>query len=159
MLPFTPEQRAAWLNTIDTRMSSAAMLVEDTAGRVLTIKNTYKSYWTLPGGVVDARESPLAAALRELQEETSLVLTPDEVQFAWVANRTSQEAVSYQFVFMAKQPIDTTQQTIVLDPVEVHEYAWVTREQVHSQDRNYGQAIVAWADNDGLGYREFEFRP
>jgi 8-oxo-dGTP pyrophosphatase MutT (NUDIX family) len=37
---------------------------------------TYKSYWEIPGGVVEAGESPYAAAVRELEEELGLAVQP-----------------------------------------------------------------------------------
>jgi 8-oxo-dGTP pyrophosphatase MutT (NUDIX family) len=39
----------------------------------------HSSQWALPGGRCDAGETPVAAALRELQEELGLELEPDDV--------------------------------------------------------------------------------
>jgi 8-oxo-dGTP pyrophosphatase MutT (NUDIX family) len=51
---------------------AATVLYFDDAGRVLVVEPTYKPYWELPGGAVDADESPYAAALREVREELAL---------------------------------------------------------------------------------------
>jgi 8-oxo-dGTP diphosphatase len=45
------------------------VLFRDAAGRVLLVKPTYKNGWEIPGGYVDAGESPRAAAAREVKEE------------------------------------------------------------------------------------------
>lgn len=52
------------------------MLFTDEAGRVLLVEPTYKDYWEIPGGAVDADESPYAAARREVKEELGLDRTP-----------------------------------------------------------------------------------
>jgi 8-oxo-dGTP pyrophosphatase MutT (NUDIX family) len=39
---------------------------------VLIVQPTYKPYWELPGGAVDADELPYAAACREVKEELGL---------------------------------------------------------------------------------------
>lgn len=48
---------------------AAGVLFRDTAGRVLLVEPTYKPNWEIPGGAVEADESPWAAAARELAEE------------------------------------------------------------------------------------------
>ena len=52
---------------------SAGALIFDPAGRLLILKPTYKSGWTIPGGVMEADgESPWEACRREVREETGL---------------------------------------------------------------------------------------
>ncbi|GAA3937281.1 NUDIX hydrolase [Actinomadura viridis] len=55
-----------------TRGAAAALLLDD-LGRVLLVKPTYKEGWFLPGGVIEEGESPLAACVRECEEELGLV--------------------------------------------------------------------------------------
>jgi ADP-ribose pyrophosphatase YjhB (NUDIX family) len=52
---------------------SAGALIYDRAGRLLILKPTYKSGWTIPGGIMEADgESPWEACQREVREETGL---------------------------------------------------------------------------------------
>jgi ADP-ribose pyrophosphatase YjhB (NUDIX family) len=52
---------------------SAGALIFDPAGRLLILKPTYKSGWTIPGGVMEADgETPWEACQREVREETGL---------------------------------------------------------------------------------------
>ncbi|TDC22670.1 NUDIX domain-containing protein, partial [Kribbella albertanoniae] len=53
---------------------AAAVLIRDAANRVLLLEPTYKLNWELPGGIVEADESPWAAASREVVEELGLEL-------------------------------------------------------------------------------------
>jgi 8-oxo-dGTP pyrophosphatase MutT (NUDIX family) len=48
---------------------AAGVLFRDAHGRVLVVEPSYKPNWEIPGGVVEADESPWAAAVRELAEE------------------------------------------------------------------------------------------
>jgi 8-oxo-dGTP diphosphatase len=55
--------------------ASAGALVWDRKGRLLILKPTYKSGWTIPGGVVEADgETPWEACRRETREECGLDL-------------------------------------------------------------------------------------
>jgi ADP-ribose pyrophosphatase YjhB (NUDIX family) len=51
----------------------AGVLLTDEDGRMLLVEPTYKDYWEIPGGSVEADESPHAAAVREIVEELGLV--------------------------------------------------------------------------------------
>jgi len=53
--------------------ASAGALIFDEKGRVLILKPTYKSGWTIPGGQMEADgETPWEACKREALEETGL---------------------------------------------------------------------------------------
>jgi 8-oxo-dGTP pyrophosphatase MutT (NUDIX family) len=83
MLP--PDQYVASLNR--KRMAASAFL-RDMSGRVLIVDPTYKPTWDLPGGAVEAEESPHAACRREVAEELGLDRPPGRVLAVdWVPSR------------------------------------------------------------------------
>ena len=55
---------------------AAGVLYVDDQDRVLIVEPTYRDHWNLPGGVVEANESPYAAARREIGEELGLDRAP-----------------------------------------------------------------------------------
>jgi 8-oxo-dGTP diphosphatase len=63
---------ADYTATLPRKRMGAGVLFFDTAGRVLLVEPTYKPYWEIPGGAVEAGESPRDAAARELKEELGL---------------------------------------------------------------------------------------
>jgi 8-oxo-dGTP diphosphatase len=55
---------------------SAGALIFDQAGRLLILRPTYKSGWTIPGGVMEADgETPWQACRREVLEECGIEVT------------------------------------------------------------------------------------
>lgn len=48
---------------------ATGVLFRDVQGRVLLVEPSYKPNWEIPGGAVEADESPWAAVARELTEE------------------------------------------------------------------------------------------
>ena len=55
---------------------SVGALVTNPTGELLIVKPGYRDGWLLPGGIVDANESPAEALKRELMEELGLALVP-----------------------------------------------------------------------------------
>jgi 8-oxo-dGTP diphosphatase len=62
----------AWRNSRPRKRMGASVLIRDEEGRVLLVEPTYKATWELPGGSVEADESPRAACAREVAEELGL---------------------------------------------------------------------------------------
>lgn len=54
-------------------------------GRTLLVYERKRECWELPGGGIDEGESPRAAAVRELREETCQLIDPAELCFAGFA--------------------------------------------------------------------------
>lgn len=73
-----PGTREGLIGTINallpTKRVIAHALIRDPDGRVLLCEQTIKPAWDLPGGVVDADESPMQAVVREVREELDLDL-------------------------------------------------------------------------------------
>nr|WP_203771446.1 NUDIX hydrolase [Actinoplanes nipponensis] len=66
----------------------AALLLRDRDDRILLVEPTYKPDWELPGGVVEADESPRDAAAREITEELGLTVVPGRLLVVdWVPPR------------------------------------------------------------------------
>ncbi|WP_190200918.1 NUDIX domain-containing protein [Streptomyces djakartensis] len=90
------------LNAQEAKMAhprmAAGALFFDAAGRVLMVEHTYKDYWEIPGGYVETGESPLHAAVREVQEELGIkppigrLLAVD-----WAPNEAEGDKVLYLF--------------------------------------------------------------
>ncbi|MEV5987950.1 NUDIX domain-containing protein [Streptomyces sp. NPDC052051] len=53
---------------------AAGVLLFDEQDRVLLVDPTYKAGWEFPGGVVEPGEAPARAGMREVTEETGIVL-------------------------------------------------------------------------------------
>lgn len=49
---------------------TGALVVVRSGGRVLVVYNRWRAEWELPGGTIEPRETPEAAAARELREES-----------------------------------------------------------------------------------------
>jgi 8-oxo-dGTP pyrophosphatase MutT (NUDIX family) len=76
--------RRRWWRLARVRLRGCRIIAFDADGRVLLIRHSYGSgNWMLPGGGLGRGEDPLAAALRELAEETGLALAQAR-QFAEV---------------------------------------------------------------------------
>ncbi|MGX6604849.1 NUDIX domain-containing protein [Micromonosporaceae bacterium Da 78-11] len=56
------------------RVAAGALFV-DRQGAVLMVRPTYKTFWDIPGGYVEAGESPLDACTREVREELGIEVT------------------------------------------------------------------------------------
>lgn len=56
------------------RQTSCGVIVRRAAGELLLCHATGRNYWDIPKGVRDDGETSIAAALRELREETGLEL-------------------------------------------------------------------------------------
>ena len=137
------------------RVSSSAMILENSVGQALIVKANYKPYWTFPGGIIDPGETPKEGAIRETFEETGIKVAPEDVAFVAVVNRKSDITETYQFIFKTVLTPGALSE-IVLQASEIDEYALVTKEQALARGKRYGKVIEHWAKGS-QGYIEQRF--
>jgi len=74
MLVLVVEPSKTWVEGLARKAMASGALIRDAGGRVLLVEPAYKATWEIPGGMVEAGESPAAACGRELLEELGLPL-------------------------------------------------------------------------------------
>jgi 8-oxo-dGTP pyrophosphatase MutT (NUDIX family) len=67
---------ADWHASLAGVPTCSGLLLFGPGQTLLMVKPTYKSWWEIPGGVVEAGESPGDACRREVHEELGLTLRP-----------------------------------------------------------------------------------
>src|SRR5215213_9900677 len=76
--PYVRELRAR-VGTMRLLLPSASAHVFDAAGRLLLVRQREGRVWSTPGGLIEPDERPADAAVRELWEETGLLLRPERL--------------------------------------------------------------------------------
>lgn len=112
--------------TLPRKRMAAGALFFDTAGRVLLVEPTYKDHWEVPGGVVEADESPHAAVRRELREELDLSWPIGELLgLDWVPPRPGRTE-GLMMIFDGGVLPDEQVAGIALAPDELRSWAFCT---------------------------------
>ena len=107
------------------RMGAAALLCDD-MDRMLLVEPTYKDYWEIPGGGVEADESPHAAVERELKEELGLPVQLGRLLVVdWVPPRPGRTEGLMSVFDGGILTVDQTAR-IQLPAEELRSWAWCT---------------------------------
>ncbi|MDT3395765.1 NUDIX hydrolase [Streptomyces sp. B1866] len=98
--------------TFETIRYTADIVIVDTSGRVLLIErewDPYRGHWALPGGHVDPGETSLAAAVRELEEETAVRVPAGDLRLigVWDAPRRDPRGRYVTAAYLAVVPAGT----------------------------------------------------
>jgi ADP-ribose pyrophosphatase YjhB (NUDIX family) len=102
---------------------SAGALLFDPAGRLLILKPTYKSGWTIPGGVMEADgETPWDACRREVLEECGIEIRRGRLACMDFRRPRPGRTGGVRFLFDCGQVGDQALAGIVLQPEEISEY-------------------------------------
>ncbi|HEX9064017.1 MAG TPA: NUDIX hydrolase [Streptosporangiaceae bacterium] len=110
--------------------ASAGALIYDRRGRLLILKPTYKSGWTIPGGVMEADgESPWQACRREVAEECGLIVRRGRLAAVDFRRPRPGRPGGVRFLFDCGALSDAELATVVLQPEEISEHRLVKPEQ------------------------------
>jgi bis(5'-nucleosidyl)-tetraphosphatase len=108
------------------------------------------SYWDFPKGNVEAGEDTLDAALREVEEETTL--TPKDLKFKWGKQSKESEKYKKGKKFAVYFVAETNEKEITL-PIseelgrpEHDEFKWITYKEAKKLVTNRIDKVLDWAN-------------
>jgi 8-oxo-dGTP pyrophosphatase MutT (NUDIX family) len=103
--------------------ASAGALIFDRKGRLLILKPTYKSGWTIPGGVIEADgETPWQACVREVKEECGLMIRTGRLACVDFRGPRPGRPGGMRFLFDCGQLDSAALSAVVLQSAEIAEY-------------------------------------
>lgn len=112
--------KKAFQQTLPKKRMSAGMLLLDEQGYLLVVEPTYKDTWEIPGGVVEANESPREAVIREVAEELGLQCEPVRLLGVDYSGETENRLESLNFIFLGPPLTAELMAAIRLPEEELH---------------------------------------
>jgi bis(5'-nucleosidyl)-tetraphosphatase len=130
----------------DVMLSAGVIVVTRQNSELRYLLLRVYNYWDFPKGIVEPDEIPLAGAIREVREETTL----DDLSFRW--GEDFRETPVYRNNKIARYYVAETQRLDVELPVteelghpEHDEYRWLTYAETRKRLPARVQPILDWA--------------
>lgn len=122
-------------------------------------KKKFPGFWSVPGGHIDEGEDPLAAAIREVREETGIAILPKDIKLKIVAlhHHIDRHEIYVAFSFAVRLP-EKPEKLIVSEEGET---SWIdkdiamTKENVFPPVKYYFKRILN--DEPGILYNYSEW--
>ncbi|MEP7036020.1 MAG: NUDIX hydrolase [Actinomycetota bacterium] len=135
---------------LPTKRVIAQGLIRNSANEILLCELTYKKEWDLPGGVVDPRESPAQAVIREIREELQVEVSPRSLAAVnWLTPwRGWDDAMLFVFDLGVDDDVASQAQ---LEPRELLSLHWCTLEAVGRHAAPYVTRMLRRLAQDAKG--------
>lgn len=117
--------RADFYNSLPRKRSAVGVLIFRDE-KILVLEPTYKPNWLVPGGVVEASESPFEAAIRECQEEIGHKVEITKFLCADYKRGNPEIGDAVHFLFLGKLG---TNSEIKIDEKEIKRSVWLSPEE------------------------------
>jgi 8-oxo-dGTP pyrophosphatase MutT (NUDIX family) len=129
-----------------TRLSAGVVVVRDTSEGWRYLLLRAFTHWDFPKGMVEAGEEPLAAAIREVKEETLI----EQLDFAWGQDFIETGPYSRGKVaryYLARTPTIEVSLPVIeeLGRPEHNEFRWTDEAGAHKLVSARVEPIVRWA--------------
>ncbi len=116
--------------SLPKKRMGAGALIRNEKGDILLMQPTYKKNWEIPGGIVEANESPYQACLREIKEELGMKVKVGHLLCVDYNPPMMDYLESLMFIFdggiLSKAQIETIQ----IDSKEHYGFAFVPLEEL-----------------------------
>jgi ADP-ribose pyrophosphatase YjhB (NUDIX family) len=93
------KNRQEYLASLPKKIMGAGCLFFNSEGKILVVKPVYKDTWNLPGGVVEANESPQNSCIREVREEIGIEVKLERLLCIDYTSKNKEAIESLQFIF------------------------------------------------------------
>lgn len=120
--------KKAYQQTLPRKRISAGCLFFNARGDLLVVNPTYKKPWEIPGGTVEAGESPRASVVREVAEELGLRLEIGRLLCVDYSGETAKRTESIHFIFDGGVLTPQQIEAIRLPAEELSEYRFLRPE-------------------------------
>lgn len=142
------------------------VVILDKENRILMVKQHHdeKDIWMVPGGGIEEGESSMAAAVREMKEETGLDVEIDRL--IWHTEEVSARGQRFVNFFMGR--IKGGELTLGADPEfdnehqVLREVGFMSREEIEQVEHLYPEYLRdefwRFLNEDYLGYNAFKVR-
>jgi 8-oxo-dGTP diphosphatase len=108
---------------------AAGALIRNHQGEILIVKPIYRDGWLIPGGAVEAGESPLVACTREVREELGLQLVIRRLLCIEYQSTDGFGGENLQFIFDGGVLTPAQMMSIQLPPDELADARFVAEEE------------------------------
>lgn len=139
-----PDSRDGFLSVLNAGLPRKRVitqgLLRNHEGELLMCELTYKREWDLPGGVVDPRESPAFALVREVAEELRVDVRPLRLAATnWLPPyRAWDDAMLFVYELeLLGRSTDQLLDDVVLEPREIRELHWCSLADVDAHAAPY----------------------
>ncbi len=130
-------KEVAWKKTLPKKRMAAGALFFNTNKEILVVVPKYGSTWEIPGGVIEANESPRQACVREIREELGISVEIRKILCVdYRAVSLDHPDESIQFVFFGGTLSNNQIQEIKVGEREILETHWITTEQIKNKISN-----------------------
>ena len=116
------ELTAGGFDEIPCIPASAGALIFDAAGSLLIVKTSYKKRWSIPGGQIEAGESPWEACRRETLEECGLLVERGELVCVDFLRPRPNRPGGLRFLFDCGRLSSERLAAITLQPEEIEQH-------------------------------------
>lgn len=103
----------------------SAVVLQDAAGRILTVRKRGTERFMLPGGKPEPGESALETAVREVSEELRVTLAPDALDLLGVVRAAAANEAGFEVegtTFISLIRVDAT---TIAPAAEIEEIRWL----------------------------------
>lgn len=116
----------AYQDSLPKKRMGAGALIFDENGSFLLVNPTYKEPWEVPGGIVEAHESPAQACVREVQEELGLDIALERLLLVDYLSDSPEKVEALMFIFQGPTLPQAEIDAIQLQVEELSEYRFCT---------------------------------